>query len=341
MIEAMIFDLDGTLVQTERLKALSYARAAVELCPHTVDEAEVVEAFKKQVEFFSREAAEVITLQRLLREQMICPMFNDVLTDECIKRGKNSLGDGARYRINYHNGRTMIDAVDSLAALKKCVFEEHSISKRELLEALRSNFEGKEEMRRILMAAPKYGNDDDYVDSIAIELFRWWQQMCTTLHSAYGDKYMACAYSVGGHVPAGERTGALPNGRLAGRPLSDGAVSPSQGADTKGPTAVINSSCKIDQSKISGTLLNMKFLASTLKTKDNRKKLFFLTKTYFDGGGKHIQFNTVARATLLDAQKRPELHRNLIVRVAGYSAYFTELSTGMQDEIIARTEHRL
>ena len=165
--------------------------------------------------------------------------------------------------------------------------------------------------------------------------------MASQLNSAYGDKYMACAYSVGGHVPAGERTGALPNGRLAGRPLSDGAVSPSQGADTKGPTAVINSCCKIDQSNILGTLLNMKFLASTLKTKDDRKKLLFLIKTYFDGGGKHIQFNTVDRATLLDAQKHPELHRNLMVRVAGYSAFFIELSRGMQDEIVARTEHSL
>lgn len=302
---------------------------------------EVADAFKKQVKYFSEEAAEVITLQRLLREQMICPMFNDVLIDDCIKRGKSSLGEGARYQINYHNGRTMIDVADSLAALKKRVFEEGSISKRDLIEALRNNFEGKEEVRKLLLSAPKYGNDDDYVDNIAADLYRWWQKMATDLNSAYGDKYMACAYSVGGHVPAGERTGALPNGRLAGRPLSDGAVSPSQGADTKGPTAVINSCCKIDQSKILGTLLNMKFLASTFKTKDDRKKLFFLIKTYFDGGGKHIQFNTVDRATLLDAQIHPELHRNLIVRVAGYSAFFTELSRGMQNEIIARTEHRL
>ena len=302
---------------------------------------EVIIAFKKQVEYFSREAAEVITLQRLLREQMICPMFNDLLTDDCIKRGMSSLGDGARFRFNYHNGRTMIDVADSLAALKKRVFEEGSISRRELIEALRANFEGKGDVRKLLLSAPKYGNDDDAVDSIAADLYQWWQQMASQLNSAYGDKYMACAYSVGGHVPAGERTGALPNGRLAGRPLSDGAVSPSQGADTKGPTAVINSCCKIDQSNILGTLLNMKFLTSTLKTKDDRKKLWFLIKTYFDGGGKHIQFNTVERATLLDAQKHPERHRNLIVRVAGYSAFFTELSRGMQDEIVARTEHSL
>ena len=302
---------------------------------------QVVEAFKQQVEFFSREAAEVITLQRLLREQMICPMFNDILTKDCIKRGKSSLGEGARYRINYHNGRTMVDAVDSLAAVRQCVFRDKTVGKKELLEVLGSNFQGKDDVHKRLVAAPKFGNDDDDVDDIATELFRWWQEMSCSLDSAYGDKYMACAYSVGGHVPAGERTGALPNGRPAGRPLSDGAVSPSQGADVKGPTAVINSCCKIDQSKISATLLNMKFMGSTLKTKDDRSKLLFLIRAYFDGGGKHLQFNTVDRATLVDAQAHPERHPNLIVRVAGYSAYFAELSRGMQDEIIARTEHSL
>jgi formate C-acetyltransferase len=152
---------------------------------------------------------------------------------------------------------------------------------------------------------------------------------------------MAGAYSVGGHVPAGARTGALPGGRLAGTPLADGSVSPSQGADAKGPTAVINSCSKIDQSRILCTLLNMKFQPATLKTKEDRQKLLALIKTYFDNGGKHIQFNTVDRATLLDAQQHPERHRNLIVRVAGYSAFFAELSRGMQDEIIARSEHSL
>jgi len=302
---------------------------------------EVVDAFKEQVKYFSLEGATVMNLERLLREQMICPIFNDVLIDDCIKRGKSSLGEGARYTINYHNGRTMIDVADSLAAIKKCVFEDGLISKQELIDALDNNFEGKEEVRKLLLSAPKYGNDDDYVDNIASDLYRWWQKMATELDAAYGSKYLACAYSVGGHVPAGERTGALPSGRLAGRPLADGSVSPSQGADTKGPTAVINSCSKIDQSHILGTLLNMKFQATTLKTKEDRKKLLALIKTYFDGGGKHIQFNTVDRATLLDAQIHPELHRNLIVRVSGYSAFFTELSHGIQDEIIARTEHSL
>jgi formate C-acetyltransferase len=228
-----------------------------------------------------------------------------------------------------------------MAAIKKRVFEEGSIGKRELIEALKCNFEGKEEIRNLLLSVPKYGNDDDYIDNIANDMYRSWQQMVTQLDAGFGSKYMAGAYSVGGHVPAGARTGALPSGRLAGSTLADGSVSPSQGVDVKGPTAVINSCCKIDQSQILCTLLNMKFQPSTLKNLDDRKKLLALIRTYFDEGGKHIQFNMVERETLLDAQAHPELHRNLIVRVAGYSAFFTELSRGIQDEIIARTGHQL
>lgn len=302
---------------------------------------ELVKAYKKQVEHFAVEATTIMNLQRCLREQMICPMFNDVLIDDCIKRGKGSLGKGARFEIHYHNARSMIDTADSLAAIKRCVFDDGSVGKSELVEALDNNFKGFERVQRLLLSAPKYGNDDDYVDSIAADLYRSWQEMVSELDAGYGTKYLPCAYSVGGHVPAGRRTGALPSGRLAGKSLADGSVSPCQGVDFKGPTAVLNSCSKIDQRELVATLLNLKFQTSTLKTTDDRRKLLALIKTYFDNGGKHIQFNTVDRETLLDAQVHPERHRNLIVRVAGYSAFFTELSSDMQDEIIARTEHSM
>lgn len=302
---------------------------------------ELVEAFKQQVKYFAVEATTIMNLQRCLREQMICPVFNDVFIDDCIKRGKSSLGKGARYEIHYHNARSMIDTADSLTAIKKRVFDEGSISKHELIEALGRNFKGYERVQELLLFAPKYGNDDDYADKIAADLYRWWQGMVSELEAGYGTKYLPCAYSVGGHVPAGRKTGALPSGRLAGKPLADGSVSPCQGADVKGPTAVLNSCSKIDQSRLVATLLNMKFQPSILKTKDDQRKLLALIKTYFGEGGKHIQFNTVDRKTLLDAQLHPERHRNLIVRVAGYSAFFTELSPAMQNEIIARTEHGL
>ena len=165
--------------------------------------------------------------------------------------------------------------------------------------------------------------------------------MAEKLDAGYGAHYLAAAYSVGGHTTAGERTGALPSGRPAGISLAEGSLSPAQGSDRNGPTAVINSCSKVDQSRILATLLNMKFHPSALRTVEDRKKLLALIKTYFVNGGKHIQFNVVDRNTLLEAKAHPELHRNLIVRVAGYSAFFTELSPSMQDEIIARTEHAL
>jgi len=235
----------------------------------------------------------------------------------------------------------MIDAVDSLAAIKKCVYEDGSVSKQELMNALDCNFEGKEDVRQLLLSAPKFGNDDDYVDSIAHELYDWWQKLVTSIDTLYGHKYQPNAYSASGHHAAGKKGMALPNGRLAGLSLADGSVSPCQGADFKGPTAIINSASKIDQRHILSTLLNIKFQPVALKTKDDLKKLVALIKTYFVCGGRHIQFNVVDRETLIDAQVHPELHRNLLVRVAGYSALFVELDRGVQDEIIQRTHHTL
>jgi formate C-acetyltransferase len=303
---------------------------------------ELFEAYKKQVKYFSLEAAAIMNLQRAVKEAVIPPLFQSGLVEGCIESGKSALGNGPRYQIQEHCPRSMIDTVDSLAALKKCVFDDKSVSQRQLIEALDANFEGKEDVRHILLSAPKFGNDDDYVDSIAIDLFEWWQKMVTEeLEALYGRKYRAATYSASGHHSAGKRVGALPSGRLAGLSLADGSVSPCQGVDINGPTAVINSAGKIDQSPILATLLNIKFQPAVLKTKEDLAKFLALIKTYFDYGGKHIQFNVVDKETLLDAQVHPERHRNLLVRVAGYSAFFIELERGVQDEIIQRTEHRL
>lgn len=200
------------------------------------------------------------------------------------------------------------------------------------------NFKGKEPLRKLLVKAPKYGNDDDFVDSIAAEIYGWWWKMVSEIDGPYGVKQLPAPYSVSVHGAAGKRVGALPSGRLAGQTLADGSVSPCQGADVNGPTAVINSAGKIDQVPLFGTLLNMKFHPSAMKTDEDLKKIYTLIKTYFDYGGKHAQFNVVDSKTLKEAQKHPERHRNLMVRVAGYSAYFTELSSNVQDEIIQRTE---
>jgi pyruvate formate-lyase/glycerol dehydratase family glycyl radical enzyme len=302
---------------------------------------EVVDAFKEQVRYFSYRGTALFNLQRYFRAAMIPPLFNSGLVDDCIKSGKSVSGGGARFNYMYFLLEGMIDVADSLAAIKKRIFEEGSIGRRELMDALSANFEGKEDLHRLLSSAPKYGNDDDYVDTIAHDLYDWWRKMVAEMDASYGEKYLPCAYSVSLHHSYGARVGALPSGRLARRSLADGSMSPAQGCDSQGPTAVINSAGKIDQYPILATLLNIKFQPTILKTRDDLKKLIALIKTYFDYGGRHIQFNVVDQKTLLDAQVHPELHRNLIVRVAGYSAYFIELDRGVQDEIIKRTAHAM
>lgn len=295
-------------------------------------------AFKKQVKYFSEQGAVLINKQRVARVDIAPTMLSSAFIEDCIERGKSCLGDGARYVVIGQVGVGMIDVADSLAAMKKVVFEENFAGKQELLEALTANFEGKEGLRKRLLKAPKYGNDDDYVDTIAAELYNWWQKMVSELDAPYGLKYIPTPYSISLHGAFGKRVGALPNGRFAKVPLADGSVSPSPGADARGPTAVLNSAGKIHQLPLFGTLLNMKFHPSALKSQEDLKKLLALIKTYFGYEGKHVQFNVVDSKTLREAQNRPELHRNLIVRVAGYSALFTELHRSIQDEIISRTE---
>jgi pyruvate formate-lyase/glycerol dehydratase family glycyl radical enzyme len=302
---------------------------------------EVVDALKEQVRYFSDRGTALVNLQRYFRAAMVPPIFNSGLVDDCIKSGKSVLAGGARFNYMYFLLEGMIDVADSLAAIKKHVFEENSIEKRVLMDALSANFEGVEDLHRLLLSAPKYGNDDDYVDSIAHDLYDWWRKMVAEMDASYGCKYLPCAYSVSLHHSYGARVGALPSGRLAKKSLADGSMSPAQGCDTQGPTAVINSAGKIDQYPILATLLNIKFQPAIMKTKEDLKKLIALIRTYFDYGGRHIQFNVVDQKTLLDAQAHPELHRNLIVRVAGYSAYFIELDRGVQDEIIKRTAHAM
>jgi pyruvate formate-lyase/glycerol dehydratase family glycyl radical enzyme len=295
-------------------------------------------AFKVQVEHFSREGGAIIGEQRIYRSQRIPAMVSSAFTDDCIRRGKSCLADGARYSIIIQAPVGMIDAVDSLAAIRRCVFEDGAIGRKELLEALATNFENREALRKLLLRAPKYGNDDDFADGIAADLYGWWWNMVSTIEGPYGTRHLPAPYSISVHGAAGKRTGALPSGRLAGHPLADGSVSPCQGVDVRGPTAVINSAGKIDQVPLFGTLLNMKFHPSAMKSDEDLKKIFTLIEAYFDEGGKHAQFNVVDKKTLREAQRRPELHKNLMVRVAGYSAYFTELSANVQDEIILRTE---
>jgi formate C-acetyltransferase len=192
----------------------------------------------------------------------------------------------------------------------------------------------------MFLSVPKYGNNSADVDAIAADLFRFWAETTVQFETCLGGTHKPTGVSISAQWPGGAITGATPDGRYAGECLADGTVSPMRGMDLHGPTAALNSAMKIDQKVYQAALLNMKFHPSSLKTNEDLRKLSFLIRTYFAENGKHIQFNVVNRKVLTDAQQNPERHKDLIVRIAGYSAYFTQLGKPMQNEIIGRTEHQ-
>jgi pyruvate formate-lyase/glycerol dehydratase family glycyl radical enzyme len=304
---------------------------------------ELYEAYRKQMRHFLREAATDSVKASIFQPSVLPQLVPSLLNDDCIKRGLPHNGGGSRYQQGmwYLLPSGPIDVADSLAAIKKCVYEDGTVSKKTLMASLAANFEGEEyqKIRQTLLASPKYGNDDDYVDLIARDVYGMLDEELAQIEGGCGTKYVDAPHSVSTHGAMGRRVGALPSGRLAWISLADGNMSPAQGMDRKGPTAVIKSAGKINQLPMQGSLLNQKFHPSSLKTKEDLKKFLALIKTYLiDLGGKHIQFNIVDRETLLDAQAHPERYLNLVVRVAGYSALWVELDSVVQDEIIARSE---
>jgi pyruvate formate-lyase/glycerol dehydratase family glycyl radical enzyme len=300
-------------------------------------------AFINQVRHWLRWAAVIHNDSEVFNSTTVPCLVSSLIYDDCIKRGLPSNGGGCRYQQGmwYLLPTGPVDVADSLSAIKKCVYEDKSITKKQLLEALALNFTGNEfqNIRKLLLAAPKYGNDDDYVDYITRDIYTMLDRELSQIEGSWGTKYVCSPHSVSFHSPMGKTVGALPSGRLAFISLADGNLSPSQGMDRCGPTAVIKSAGKVDQVPLQGTLFNQKFHPSALKTQEDLSKFIALIKTYMlDMGGKHLQFNIVDRKTLLDAQAHPEKFKNLVVRVAGYSALWVELSRLVQDEIIARSE---
>jgi formate C-acetyltransferase len=224
--------------------------------------------------------------------------------------------------------------------LKQQVYDRSQISLGEFVKVLNANFDGHESLRqRLLNKTPKYGNDDDYADSVMRAIFEAYYDAVDSRPTAKGGKYRINMLPTTVHVYFGKMVGATADGRKAREPLSEG-VSPVQGADRKGPTAVVKSASKIDHIRTGGTLLNQKFAPELLEDENGLQKLASLIRTYFKLDGHHIQFNVVNSGTLRDAQKYPEKYGDLLVRVAGYSDYFVNLSTELQDEIIKRTEHK-
>ncbi len=286
----------------------------------------------------------------MVLEEDTMDVLLSALTDDCIERGLNLKEGGAVYDFISDLQVGIANLADSLAAMRQVVFEQGLVTPAELWDALESDFAGErgEEIRRLLAAAPKYGNDDDYVDLLVRDAYDVYIDELGKYHNTrygrgpIGGVYYAGTSSISANVPQGAGTLATPDGRHAGEPLAEGC-SPSHGADTHGPTAVFKSVAKLPTEKITGgVLLNQKVTPAMLDRAQNKKKLEMLVRTFFDRlHGYHVQFNVVDRETLLDAQAHPERHRDLIVRVAGYSAFFNVLSKKTQDDIIERTEQTL
>jgi pyruvate formate-lyase/glycerol dehydratase family glycyl radical enzyme len=308
-------------------------------------------AWKNQVEFYTKETVEIDTAADLAIEELVPDILCSAFVDDCISRGKTIKEGGSVYDFISGLQVGIANLGNSLAAIKKLVFEEAVISKKTLTQNLKNNFEGKdgEKVRQLLLNyAPKYGNDDDYVDILLNEAYMYFIDELAKYHTTrfgrgpIGCRYYAGTSSISANVPSGSVVPATPDGRKAFTPLAEGS-SPTSGTDTLGPTAVFKSVSKLPTNKIlGGVLLNQKLSPSALTNETQKQKLISIIKTFFVTlKGWHVQYNIVSRDTLLAAKRNPENYRDLVVRVAGYSAYFTTLSPDTQDDIIARTEQTL
>ncbi len=296
------------------------------------------DAFLKQMNYFIDVKIEGNNIiEKIFAKYMPVP-FLSVIMDDCIQNARDYNCGGARYNTYYIQGVGIGTITDSLSAIKYNVFDKGLFTMAQLKEAVDANFEGHEDIyNKVANHSPKYGNDDDYADDIMKSVFNAYYRGVTGRPTVKGGTYRIDMLPTTCHVYFGEVCGALPNGRLAGKPVSEG-ISPEKGADRNGPTAVINSCAKMDHLKTGGTLLNQKFTPKVVEGQEGLENMAALIRSYFSMDGHHIQFNVIDRKTLLDAQAHPEEYKDLIVRVAGYSDHFRNLSKALQDEIINRTE---
>jgi len=295
-------------------------------------------AFKCQVSHFIGIKVEGSNrIESVYARYMPAP-FLSILTNDCIARGKDYNAGGARYNTSYLQGVGIGTITDSLSAMKYHIFENGNFTMHQLLDALKADFKGHDNIHALVSnKSPRWGNDDDYADDLMKEVFEHYRGCVTGRPNVRGGMYRVNMLPTTCHVYFGEITGALPSGRKAGIPVSEG-ISPVGGADIYGPTAVIRSCAKMDHLQTGGTLLNQKYTPSAIQGEKGLDAMAALVRSYFNMEGHHIQFNVIDRDTLIEAQNSPEAHRDLIVRVAGYSDYFRNLSRALQDEIINRTE---
>jgi formate C-acetyltransferase len=302
---------------------------------------ELIEAYKKQINHFADiKIKGNVIIERLYAEFLPAP-FMSLLIDDCIEKGIDYNNGGARYNSSYIQGVGIGTVTDSLTSLKYNVFDKKKFSMEEFLFAMSKNFDGFDELKSMLRnETPKYGNDNDYADEVLKSVFEIYFSAIDGRPNTKGGNFRINLLPTTSHVYFGSVTGATPDGRQARLPVSEG-ISPVRGADVNGPTAVLKSAAKIDHLRTGGTLLNQKFSPQIFEGEESINKIVSLIRTYFKMDGHHIQFNVVDAETLREAQKHPENYRDLIVRVAGYSDYFVDLTPELQEEIIRRTEQMI
>jgi formate C-acetyltransferase len=302
---------------------------------------DLYEAFERQLDYVVTTKIEVDNYLRARYAEYFPATFLSVVISDCVQNGRDYYSGGARYNTDYIQCTGIGTITDSLSAIKKHVFEDGVVSLPDLVQICNENWEGAEALRlKIWNKTPFYGNDDDYADDIMRRVYGSLFNAIDSRRSTLGPTYHINMLSTTCHNYFGKMTAATANGRFKGTPISDG-TSPSHGADRNGPTAVVKSLGKMDQVKSGGTLLNQRFLPSVLAGEEGINGLVGLIRSYFKLGGHHIQFNVVDHETLREAQRQPEFHRGLLVRVAGYSDYFVDLDLYHQEEIIARTAQEI
>jgi len=300
---------------------------------------ELYDAFLRQLNFIVETKIRVSNyIDRMFAKYAPAPFLSVVIKD-CISKGRDYYDGGPRYNTNYIQCTGLGTTTDSLTSLKTHVFEKQTFDMDRILSAVSNNFDGDEFLRQtILNKTPFFGNDDDFADDIALKVYADLFAAIDGKPNVKGEVFHLNMLSTTCHIYFGKVMGATPNGRLAGKSISDG-TSPSHGADTHGPSAVIRSLTKLDHSLSGGTLLNQRFLPSLLKRDVDVVRLGQLVRSYFTLGGHHIQFNVVDTATLKAAQAKPEDYKDLLVRMAGYSDYFNDMNADLQQEVIERTEN--
>ena len=299
----------------------------------------MIKAYLEQVKFFTEKIVIFSNITDAVEEIWLPQPFNSALLDGCIENAQD-----VRELHKWHKTNMQpvgqVTVANALVAMKKLIFEDKKVTMAQLLQALKDNWEGHEELRQMFLDAPKFGNDDDYVDLFARDVYI---RTCQTIHSfktIYGFNVQSDGSGSAAYFSFSGLTGATPDGRKDRDVCNDGTVSPLPGTDKKGPTAVLKSVAKIDPLLTFNHLFNQRWMPEFLEG-DNRSKFVAYLRTFVDLGIHHIQGNVIDDKVLKDAQVHPDNYSTLVVRVAGFSAYFTDMATEVQDQIIARTKQRL